>query len=123
MVQIEVWVQVADAQAMVLDCKEYYAPIVTPFEAQLAFLDKAWDPSEYEMDFAALLDTRDDAGAASESGCVLPMLLPIMMPRALMPVLAAHRVPASASVHTANTCPAPLAVGALLLLAHGVVAV
>lgn len=123
MVQIEVWVQVADAQAMVLDCKEYYAPIVTPFEAQLAFLDKAWDPSEYEMDFAALLDTRDDAGAAGESGCVLLTLLPIVMPRTLMRVLPAHLVHASASVHAANACPAPLAVGALLLLVHGVAAV
>jgi diphthamide biosynthesis protein 2 len=52
--QVEVWVHVAEAQSLILDCKEYYAPIVTPYEAWLAFQDLDLDPAKYRMDLACL---------------------------------------------------------------------
>ena len=46
---------VADPQGMILDSKEYYAPIITPFEAHLAFAGGAEWTGEYHLDFAAVL--------------------------------------------------------------------
>ena len=46
---------VADPQGMILDSKEYYAPIITPFEAHLAFAGGAGWTGEYHLDFAAVL--------------------------------------------------------------------
>lgn len=52
--EVEVFVMVADPQGMILDSKEYYAPIITPFEAYLAFFGEAeWDGS-YSLDFTSL---------------------------------------------------------------------
>lgn len=52
--EVEVFVMVADPQGMILDSKEYYAPIITPFEAYLAFSGEAdWDGS-YSLDFTSL---------------------------------------------------------------------
>ena len=52
--EVEVFVMVADPQGMILDSKEYYAPIITPFEAYLAFSGEAdWDGS-YNLDFTSL---------------------------------------------------------------------
>ena len=43
-------------QGQILDSKEFYAPIITPFEAQLAFQPgKAWT-GDYRLDFASLLN-------------------------------------------------------------------
>ena len=49
------FVMVADPQGMILDSKEYYAPIITPFEAHLAFAGGAEWTGEYRLDFAAVL--------------------------------------------------------------------
>eukprot|EP00798_Chlamydomonas_sp_ICE-L_P016524 gene16527-22751_t len=38
--EVEVFVMVADPQGFVLDSKEYLAPIITPYEAVLAFTDR-----------------------------------------------------------------------------------
>ena len=46
---------VADPQGMILNSKEYYAPIITPFEAHLAFAGGAEWTGEYHLDFAAVL--------------------------------------------------------------------
>lgn len=52
--EVEIFVMVADPQGMILDSKEYYAPIITPFEAYLAFSGTAdWDGS-YSLDFTSL---------------------------------------------------------------------
>jgi diphthamide synthase subunit DPH2 len=52
--QIEVWVHVAEGAAIILDCKDYYAPIVTPYEAWLAFQGLDLDPADYRMDLSFL---------------------------------------------------------------------
>ena len=49
--EIEVFVLVADPQGQILDCKEYLAPIITPFEAHIAFSpDKVWEQHLYRLD-------------------------------------------------------------------------
>jgi diphthamide synthase subunit DPH2 len=53
---VEVWVHIAEAQSLILDCKEYFAPVVTPYEAMLAFQDVDLDPSHYRMDLQCLDD-------------------------------------------------------------------
>ena len=52
---LQVFVMVADPQGMILDSKEYYAPIITPFEAHLAFAGGAEWTGDYHLDFAAVL--------------------------------------------------------------------
>jgi hypothetical protein len=54
LLQVEVWVHIAEAQGLILDCKDYFAPIVTPYEAWLAFQDLDLNPKEYHMDLACL---------------------------------------------------------------------
>lgn len=54
LLQVEVWVHIAEAQGLILDCKDYFAPIVTPYEAWLAFQDLDLNPREYRMDLACL---------------------------------------------------------------------
>lgn len=41
--EVDVFVMVADQGGQILDCKEFLAPIVTPYEAQLAWTDDAGD--------------------------------------------------------------------------------
>ena len=44
-------------QGQILDSKEFYAPIITPYEAQLAFLPERPDTnSSYRLDFDSLLE-------------------------------------------------------------------
>lgn len=45
---------VAEGQGLILDCKEYFAPIVTPYEAWLAFQGLQLDPASYRMDLSCL---------------------------------------------------------------------
>ena len=52
--QIEAWVHVEQGQGLILGCKEYFAPIVTPYEAWLAFQGLDLDPASYRMDLACL---------------------------------------------------------------------
>ncbi|DBA75064.1 TPA: hypothetical protein ACH3X1_010397 [Trebouxia sp. C0004] len=52
--EVEIFVMVADPQGMILDSKEYYAPIITPYEAYMAFCgDLAWN-GDYSLDFSSL---------------------------------------------------------------------
>ena len=52
--EVEIFVMVADPQGMILDSKEYYAPIITPYEAHMAFSgDAEWD-GDYSLDFSSL---------------------------------------------------------------------
>lgn len=42
---------------MILDSKEFYAPIITPYEAQLAFLPEGADmDGSFRLDFDSLLE-------------------------------------------------------------------
>ncbi|KAK2079499.1 hypothetical protein QBZ16_001893 [Prototheca wickerhamii] len=51
--EIEVFVLVADPQGLILDCKEYLAPIISFHEAMLAFREGSeWDEAAYRLDFA-----------------------------------------------------------------------
>ena len=52
--EVEIFVMVADPQGMILDSKEYYAPIITPFEAHLAFSGDAEWTGDYSLDFSCL---------------------------------------------------------------------
>mmetsp|Transcript_822 Transcript_822/g.1981 ORF Transcript_822/g.1981 Transcript_822/m.1981 type:complete len:513 (+) Transcript_822:139-1677(+) len=53
--EIEVFMMVGCPQGLVLDSKEYYAPVITPHEAYIAFTGRDWDPGSYRLDFADLL--------------------------------------------------------------------
>eukprot|EP00889_Picochlorum_renovo_P003156 jgi/Picre1/30186/NNA_005555.t1 len=49
--EIEIFVLVADPQGQILDSKEYYAPIITPHEAKIAFSDDLeWEQHAYRLD-------------------------------------------------------------------------
>lgn len=52
--EVEIFVMVADPQGMILDSKEYYAPIITPYEAHLAFSRDAEWTGDYSLDFSSL---------------------------------------------------------------------
>ena len=49
--EVEVWVQVAEPQGLLLEAREYLAPIIPAHEAQLAFQDGAEWTGAYRMDF------------------------------------------------------------------------
>jgi diphthamide biosynthesis protein 2 len=52
--EIDVFVLVADPQGMILDSKEYYAPIITPYEAMMAFSENAeWEQHKYSLELTA----------------------------------------------------------------------
>jgi hypothetical protein len=54
---------ISDPQGQILDSKDYLAPIITPFEAMLAFSPGSeWDERRYRLDFDGLL-----VGAAAAS--------------------------------------------------------
>jgi diphthamide biosynthesis protein 2 len=53
--EVDVFVLVACAQTALVDSKEYYAPVITPFEAELAFCDKPW-PGHLRLDFNSLIE-------------------------------------------------------------------
>jgi hypothetical protein len=52
--QVEVWVMVAEPLGLILDSKEFLAPILTPFEAHLAFSRAPW-PQHYSLEYDFLL--------------------------------------------------------------------
>ena len=53
-------------QGHIWDSKEYYAPIITPHEAQLAFTPGAEWGKEYRLDFESLLDEDHQLGTTIE---------------------------------------------------------
>jgi diphthamide biosynthesis protein 2 len=52
--ECEVFVLVACPQTALLDSKEYLSPVITPFEAELAFSQKRAWTGEYRLDFSGL---------------------------------------------------------------------
>lgn len=62
--QVEVWVHIASPQGVLLDSREFLAPIITPFEAEVAFRDLDWPHGRgYRLDLAPV--TEDGAGTTS----------------------------------------------------------
>ena len=58
-------------QGMILDSKEFYAPIITPYEAQLAFSPEGASlDASFRLDFESLLGTQQKVRtfAGSEHG-------------------------------------------------------
>ena len=49
---MEVFVLVACPQTALLDSREFLAPIITVFEAELAFTGSAWQPGAYRSGFS-----------------------------------------------------------------------
>lgn len=65
--EIDVFVLVADPQGMILDSKEYYAPIITPYEAMMAFSeDAAWEQHKYSLELTVGV-TRNDAPGGKDT--------------------------------------------------------
>ena len=64
---MQVFVMLADPQGMILESKEFYAPIITPYEAYVAFSpDTEWT-GEYQLDFSAVLVSIPLVAQASEA--------------------------------------------------------
>lgn len=61
--ECEVFVLVACPQTALLDSKEYLSPVITPFEAELAFVEKRVWTGEYRLDYGGLA-----AGNGLENG-------------------------------------------------------
>ncbi|EIE23796.1 diphthamide biosynthesis protein [Coccomyxa subellipsoidea C-169] len=56
--EVDVFVLIADAQGQILESKEFYSPLITPYEAQLAFAPEGGLVSnDYRLDFDALLSS------------------------------------------------------------------
>lgn len=45
--QVEIFVMICDPPSMILDSKEYLSPIITPYEAQMAFTNSYVNMNEY----------------------------------------------------------------------------
>lgn len=54
--EIEVFVMVAEPQGLILDSKEFLAPIITPHEALLAMTGQAFEAGSYRLDYGGLLE-------------------------------------------------------------------
>lgn len=57
--EIECWVLVACEENSLVESKDFYKPIVTPWELEVALSKKEWDGS-YVTDFQRVLDARDE---------------------------------------------------------------
>ena len=66
--EVDVFVLVSCPQCSLLDSREFYAPVITPYEAELALDDsRAW-PGNYSLDFNFLTLEQAKAEAAAEAG-------------------------------------------------------
>lgn len=62
--EIDVFVLVACAQNALVDSRDHLRPVITPFEAEVAFGDRDWFSTAYSADFADVLAS----SAAHDSG-------------------------------------------------------
>jgi diphthamide biosynthesis protein 2 len=60
--EIEVFVMVAEPQGLILDSKEFLAPIITPHEALLALTGQPFEAGSYRLDYSELLRWQRDGG-------------------------------------------------------------
>lgn len=56
--EVDVFVLVADPEGLILDSREYYAPLITSYEAHVAFSPGAEWTGTYRLDFDCLLVRR-----------------------------------------------------------------
>jgi diphthamide biosynthesis protein 2 len=63
--EIEVFVMVADPQGLLLDSKDYLSPIITPYEAWLAFTGQSLQLPAYRLDPTPLFETWSDSQGGS----------------------------------------------------------
>ncbi|GIL79542.1 hypothetical protein Vretimale_12223 [Volvox reticuliferus] len=54
--EVDVFVMVCDAQGLILDCRDYLAPLVSPWEAAIALLGHHLDPDDYRMEMRDVLE-------------------------------------------------------------------
>ncbi|KAG2430011.1 hypothetical protein HYH02_013839 [Chlamydomonas schloesseri] len=54
--EVDVFVMVADAQGLILDSRDYLAPLVTPWEAALALSGRHIQADDYRLELADVLD-------------------------------------------------------------------
>ncbi|GLI68211.1 hypothetical protein VaNZ11_012555 [Volvox africanus] len=54
--EVDVYVMVCDAQGLILDCRDYLAPLLSPWEAATAFLGRHLDPDDYRMEMRDVLE-------------------------------------------------------------------
>jgi diphthamide biosynthesis protein 2 len=66
--EIEVFVMVAEPQGLILDSKEFLAPIITPHEALLALTGQPLELGSYRLDYGELLSWHRGAGGDGGSG-------------------------------------------------------
>jgi diphthamide biosynthesis protein 2 len=60
--EIELWVMVSSPQGIILDTKEYFCKIITPYEAEIAWGDREEWTGSYRLDHEPLLrDYREEA--------------------------------------------------------------
>lgn len=58
--EIDLFVNVACAQTTIVDCKEFYQPVVTPFELVMGLVGDEWRPQLYTFDFGQIIEMIDD---------------------------------------------------------------
>ncbi|PNW80058.1 hypothetical protein CHLRE_08g376150v5 [Chlamydomonas reinhardtii] len=54
--EVDVFVMVADAQGLILDSRDYLAPLVTPWEAALALTGRHIEADDYRLELGDVLD-------------------------------------------------------------------
>ncbi|GIL52269.1 hypothetical protein Vafri_8184 [Volvox africanus] len=54
--EVDVFVMVCDAQGLILDCRDYLVPLVSPWEAATALLGRHLEPDDYRMEMRDVLE-------------------------------------------------------------------
>ncbi|GFR49364.1 hypothetical protein Agub_g11390, partial [Astrephomene gubernaculifera] len=54
--EVDLFVQVADPQGLLLDCRDYLAPLATPWEAGLAWAGRYLDWEDYRLGLGEVLE-------------------------------------------------------------------
>jgi diphthamide biosynthesis protein 2 len=69
--EIDIFILVADPQGQILDSKEYYAPIITPYEAMIAFSDDTeWEEHKYSLELVTTISPNCHDGHDGHDGGV-----------------------------------------------------
>ncbi|KAI8474870.1 MAG: hypothetical protein J3K34DRAFT_517740 [Monoraphidium minutum] len=66
--EVEVFVMVAEPQGLILECRDFLAPIITPHEALLALTGRPLDAGSYRLDYGELLSWRGGGGGGGGGG-------------------------------------------------------
>jgi diphthamide biosynthesis protein 2 len=81
--ECDVFVLIACAQTILLDSKEYLAPLITPFEAELAFVEGREWTGAFNLEICQVPQpTKESLDTSTESGAGLLQSL-ILIPQCL----------------------------------------